>query len=462
MDPVLLQNDVLPLPDERQRDVQEWMFRSGIPVLPYSDGIPRFSSGTMVLPTRQIRALYSAARSVGRMYDELRAIIMDRPHLLKEYFSLTPMQEALWYTSGGQWRGIARADLFMTDEGTILAAELNSDTPSGMDEAFLLGQFARERSAHYHDPNIHLPHAFHTVIEHALRSVRRPAGAERPSVGIIYPTDIPEDMGLLTLYRLWLEESGYSVTFGAPRNLRKNPEGRVSLFGTEIDILIRHYKTDWWCEQISPWKGTQASADILPLVSPYQEIIAPMIDGHLAVVNPFGCILTQNKLTLAFFHEHRSLFSAETQKQIAAHIPVTLRLSRIDPQVLLDEQQEWVLKSNYGCEGAEVIIGRATERSVWEASVREAVPEYWIAQRYFSAVHHDEGIDNFGVYLAGNEPCGLYLRRDAGMTTAASGVVPVLERTHRAETHPPAAPRMSRGPRIDAVTEDLLDAYLSD
>jgi glutathionylspermidine synthase len=458
----VLHTEIVPGKEDQQTAIREWMFRTGIPVLPYSNGLPRYSPDAKILPTRQVRALYSAARSVGKAYDELSTIIANHPEFLKEYFSLTPLQEALWYTSSGMWRGISRADLFLTEDGSILAAELNSDTPSGMDEAFLLGQYAKEFSGHYHDPNAHLPKAFLTVIGHAMRSVRRPAHAGTPTIGIVYPTDIPEDMGLLHLYRRWLEQHGYDVTFGSPRNLRKNEEGRVTLYGNEIDVLLRHYKTDWWCEQISPWKGTQASADILPLVSPFHEIIEPMIDGHLAVVNPFGCILTQNKLTLAFFHEHRSLFSAETQKMIDAHIPFTVRLSQCDPQLLLTHKNDWVLKSNYGCEGAEVIIGCATEQTVWEASVNEAAAEYWIAQRYFHAAQQDGAVDNFGVFLAGSEPCGIYLRRDTGMTTAASGVVPVLERTLLAETHRTLGTGQSTAMRIDPAVERLLEAYTPD
>ena len=165
---------------------------------------------------------------------------------------------------------------------------------------------------------------------------------------------------MLVLYQSWLQEAGFTVVLGAPSNLERGENGRASLFGTDIDVLIRHYKTDWWCERVNVWKDARQIPDAKPMLRELQNVIEPMAGGLLAVVNPFGAVVTQNKLSLAFFHEMIDLFSGESQEIIRRYIPETKRLSSFGSGVLEREKDEWVLKSDYGCEGSEVIVGRIT------------------------------------------------------------------------------------------------------
>ena len=102
------------------------------------------------------------------------------------------------------------------------------------------------------------------------------------------------------------------------------------------------------------------------LFSLLKDIIDSAINGKLAIVYPFGTIVTQNKLSLAFFHENLHLFTQETQEIILRFIPFTKRLSQIDPSLILENKDLWVLKSDYGCEGAEVIIGKLTPLDEWK------------------------------------------------------------------------------------------------
>jgi glutathionylspermidine synthase len=379
-----------------------------------------------------MRALKNAARAVWSIYEELRTILIRDDSHLVEFFSLSEIQRMLWYASAGRWHGLARADLFCTSDGNISVAELNSDTPSGFDEAYLLGLFAEERLPGLVNPNRDLPEAFVGVIRAALdRLVDYPV---TPTVGLIYPTDIPEDMGMIVLFRRWLEKAGYRVVLGSPSNLAKNMRGRATVFGTEIDVLLRHYKTDWWGERRRVWKDDREYPDPLPLVRELGSIIEPILEGKLEVVNPFGAIVSQNKLSLAFFHERIDLFSVDAQRNIRRHIPFTRRLTGRDYASLEREKDDWVLKSDYGCEGAEVVIGRLVEAGVWKNALALAIPERWIAQRFFEAeVEHDGTTENYGVYLAGGNPCGVYLRVTQGLTTAASSIAPVMERPPLAE-----------------------------
>ena len=128
------------------------------------------------------------------------------PSHLTGFFSLTHLQQMLWYSSGSLWHGIARADIFCTTDGSLAVAEVNSDTPSGVDEAFLLGEFAEPRFPGFRNPSSRLREAFLSLINRGYRELR--SHSALPTVAIIYPTDIPEDQGMITLYRPGLKMPG--------------------------------------------------------------------------------------------------------------------------------------------------------------------------------------------------------------------------------------------------------------
>ena len=107
---------------------------------------------------------------------------------------------------------------------------------------------------------------------------------------------------------------------------------------------------------------------------------------------------------------------------VRAHLPVTLRLEAADRARLAAEQADWVLKSDYGCEGEEVIIGRQVPASEWRACLDQALPRRWIAQRYFQARQDAAGeIVNHGVYLVAGAPPGCTPGCPAGRPTSAPG-----------------------------------------
>lgn len=439
-------------------ELRSWLLDRGVPSLPYTLGKARLRSLPCFVPSRRMKALRNAASAVCRAYDDLSDILARDPSHLTEFFSLTPLQKMLWYSSGSLWHGIARADIFCTTDGSLAVAEVNSDTPSGVDEAILLGQFAGSRFPGFLDPNRHFREAFLAVVNRAYNGLRSPSDV--PAVALIYPTDIPEDQGMLILYQSWLEEAGFTVVAGSPSNLERRENGRASLFGTEIDVLIRHYKTDWWCERVNVWKDARQIPDAAPILRELQNVIEPMVGGLLAVVNPFGAVVIQNKLSLAFFHERIDLFREDSQETIRRFIPATKRLSSFEDGVLEREKDAWVLKSDYGCEGSEVIAGQTTGAEAWKNALQLAVPAHWIAQRYFEAERQDGGLtENYGVYLAGGTPAGLYVRLSGGVTGSTAVVAPALERPPLAGAESHAVPAAADRSICNHRVRDLIRAY---
>jgi hypothetical protein len=96
---------------------------------------------------------------------------------------------------------------------------------------------------------------------------------------------------------------------------------------------------------------------------------------------------------------------------------VTRRLEAIHVEQLLAQKDEWVLKSDYGAEGDEVVIGKLVTAEVWKDSLAHARPGRWIVQRWFRAKEGPRGeIVNYGVFVLGGEAAGLYARVQVGAT----------------------------------------------
>lgn len=400
---------------------------SGVLSDPWLDGEPRFRPEPIIVEAGLAQELYRASEEVASVYNEMCLIVADEPRLLDDFFMMTPFQKAMWTASQPHWHGIARADVFVTDDG-LAFTEINCDTPTGEAEAVVLGALASESLAandrDLRDPNRDLEARFVELID---TLAARELEADAPSaIGLVYPTEFTEDLSLVRLYKRWFESRGREVVLGSPYNLASDERG-VLLFDSPVGVVLRHYKTDWWGERSSVWDD-DVVADAEPLVAPMQALLTGMAAGRATVVNPFGAVLPQNKRSMAFFWEHIHRFSPRSQAIIQRYIPVTSRLEQVHQEQLLAQREEWVLKSDYGAEGDEVIVGRHVTDGTWRAALEHAATGRWVAQRYFQAKPLDDAgsIVNHGVFLIAGEACGLYARAQVGPTDDRALSAPVL------------------------------------
>jgi len=383
---------------------------------PWLDGQPRFATSAMTLAERDWRAVARAAEAMAQIHDELVRLVVKDQGLFDAYFKLGPVGKAMWECAAPRWHGIARADMFLTAGGPAFC-ELNSDTPSGQAEAVTLSHMFADCPGR--DPNQELEARFGAYVGHAARGLGK--GLADLTVGILYPTEFTEDLGLVLLYERWLVARGARVVLGAPFNLRPSLDGRVALLGQPCDVFVRHYKTDWWAEREPAWLSQAPFPDSAPLTQALALLLSAEMDGKIAVLNPFGAIIAQNKRGLALMWEERKRFSPEGQAAIERYLPPSFRLETQSLPSLRQAREAWVLKSDYGCEGEETIVGRAATQTNWEEALAAAVPGRWIVQRCFEPARDTSGCEcNLGVYLIAGAACGLYARRSVGPTDAGA------------------------------------------
>ena len=384
------------------------------------DGAPRFRLQGVVLPPSLARALRLAVERIGAVYQELIDLTWDHPDWLDTYFHLTPYQKLMWFSAQGRWHGISRADLFMCTDGRVQCCEVNSDTPSGEAEAVLLNRLLGPYHDAVQDPNRGLPGRFWRML------VASHGGCPPRTVGIVYPTELSEDLSMIAIYQQWLEARGCRVILGSPYNLHADGGG-VGLFGERVDLIIRHYKTDWWGEREVAWRDAAPYPDPDPLDGPLRLLLEAEYAGRVTVVNPFGAVLSQNKLSLAFMWEEQHRFSVPAQRWIRRYIPPTYRLTQMSAANLLTQRQEWVLKSAYGCEGEETICGPFVSATDWQETLVNTIPHLWVCQRFFHVAPEPHGsFPNYGVYLVGGRSAGMYTRLSATATDEHAVTAPTF------------------------------------
>lgn len=396
---------------------------------PWLGGRERFRLQPVMLSQSLADELAQTAECVGAIYHEVSEVVLDHPELLDEFFGLTPFQKMMWLASGGRWHGIARVDLFLCTDGRIRACEMNSDTPSGEAEAVLLNQLLHPYFPDAIDPNTEFAEDFRQMLI-ASHQARTDGDVEPRNVGIIYPTDLPEDLSMMAIYKRWLEERGCRVVFGSPFNLGLDAERRVTVMGEAVEMIVRHYKTDWWSERELIWANQADFADPDPLDRELLLLLQAENEGRVTVVNPFGAVVTQNKLAMALMWERKDLFSAECRGWIDAYIPETRRITSLDAQQL--RREDWVLKSDYGCEGDSVVCGAFVKPQDWQLALATLIPKHWVAQRFFEVAPIDDGeeadalLPNYGVYLLGGSAAGFFTRLSKKATDYTAVTAPTF------------------------------------
>ncbi len=390
---------------------------------PWVDGAPRFRMTPIAIDRATQRELYAAAEGVASVHAEAASLCARDPALVTRFFDLPPSYELMWGMSAPHWHGIARADVFLTASGPQVC-ELNSDTPSGEPEAVALNRVVDGAGASgFDDPNCRLGDRVFAMVR-AFLPIGHPL-----TVGIIYPTEMTDDLSVISLYARWFESRGVRVVLGSPFNLRPDGRGGVALFGVSCSVIWRHYKTDWWGERRTIWRSESPYTDAAPLSQPLELLAGAIARGRCVVVNPFGAVLTQNKRMMALLWEEIDRLSEPARRVVRRYLPYTARLEALAVPRLREEQALWVLKSDYGCEGEEVVIGAETTPAAWADALADALPTRWIAQRRFQPFRDRAGQSiNYGVYLVGGCAAGLFTRLQSGGTDRRATCAPTIVR----------------------------------
>lgn len=391
---------------------------------PWLDGQLRIDLEPVVITPNTAGALAEAACVVLMMLDEAIPQLIHRPELLGA-LGFDPSLAAVASLDAPRWLAFARVDVFEVEHGLPQVCEVNCDTPTGLAETTELNRISMAGQQDLLNPSAGLERRWTDMVKAAA-----PASAgDSPCIGLVDPTEMTEDLGHIRLITRWLQNAGMRVVRGSPFNLTASSEKRLKLLGEPIDVLVRHYKTDWWARRRPMWINEAPPPSAEPLYEQLSAVAQALEAGTLGVVNPFGSAMAQSKRALALPWEAPDLFKAGTLESVVRYLPESRWLESLPHSRLLAEREDWVLKGDFGCEGDEVILGRDTDDKSWAEALTQAAPGRWLVQRaFFPRRDHGGRVYNHGIYMIGGRPSGIYTRRSLGATNRSALGCPTLIR----------------------------------
>jgi len=121
-------------------------------------------------------------------------------------------------------------------------------------------------------------------------------------------------------------------------------------------------------------------------------VVRAVLDGAVCMVNPFRCKILHKKASLAVLSDERnaSLFTAEEQEAIEAHIPWTCRVEERQARYrgqtidlipyIFEHRENFVLKPNDEYGGKGIVLGWQTDSTSWAQAIQAALTEPYIVQ----------------------------------------------------------------------------------
>ncbi|WP_438028438.1 hypothetical protein [Sorangium sp. So ce233] len=277
----------------------------------------------------------------------------------------------------GPYLTVGRLDMLVT-EGGFSFIELNADSPAGITDQLLIEQtlmdlphMARFRGR----PGLRTP-APHRGLIRALREGYAAWGGRepRPTIAIVDWAAVDTAAEFKVLADL-LSADGHRTMILDPDQLEYDGV-RLSAGGEPIDLVYRRVIT----QELIGRRGVDH-----PLVRAYRDRAA-----HVA--NSFRTKPLNKKAAFAVLSdpEFSGLFSPEQRAAIAAHVPWTRRVKAgrtewkgrdVDlVELVLGEQESFVLKPNDEYGGKGVLLGWQTPTQAWREAVLDAEAQRAIVQ----------------------------------------------------------------------------------
>jgi hypothetical protein len=274
----------------------------------------------------------------------------------------------------------SRLDAFLLPE-SLHFAEYNAESPAGIgytqrlcelfDATAVMGRFRGQRQVRFHKP-------IDTLLAALMTSYQEWGGtAKPPTMAIVDWREVPTWTEFEILRDAFVA-AGVPTIVCDPREL-VFANGALTAQGTRIDLVYRRVLVN----------------DILAKPVECRALVDACAARAVCMANSFRCKLAHKKAFFAVLTDpaHASLFSADEQAVIHAHIPWTRVLDDVETVKgdwrgdLLDLARAWrehlVLKPNDEYGGKGVNLGWEMTEGQWDAALESALDDpygTWIVQ----------------------------------------------------------------------------------
>ncbi len=197
----------------------------------------------------------------------------------------------------------------------------------------------------------------------------------QPRIAILDWHDVPT-YSEFVLMAEFLRGHGFECVIADPREAEFRA-GQLYLSGVAVDLIYKRVLIHELIER--------GGMD--------QPVVQAVRAHAVCMVNPFQCKILHKKMSLAVLSDerNRSLFSAEEQEAIAAHIPWTRRVQdrrteqggrTIDLLPFAEQHREQlVLKPNDDYGGRGIVLGWEASAEQWKQALQDALLEPFVLQQ---------------------------------------------------------------------------------
>ena len=391
-----------------------------------------------ILPRARYETIKRAAETLAGAFEKI-AVAALRDDALLNLLAVTPAEAEAARIEPGYSRLCvsSRLDAQVNAE-SFQFLEYNAETPAGVGDQMQLEKilFRLPPMKDFLKTNSHWsPQPHCALLDSMLRAYREWGGdKDRPRIAIVDWDGVPTRSEFRVL-RDYFAAEGYPTLIADPHDLEYNG-AYLSVSGFRIDIV---YKRVVIHEFLSEFGLDH------PLVKAYR-------DRRVCMANSFRTKLAHKKSAFAILSDsaYDYLFDAAELEAARKHIPWTrcMKPSRVvfhgsecDLETLiLNEQEQFVLKPNDDYGGHGVVIGWEKTKQEWQEAVKAAWQQSYIVQErvplektsipaYSDHAYVDELFMDFNPFLFQNEVEGALIRLSASSLlnmTAGGGQTALL------------------------------------
>jgi hypothetical protein len=327
----------------------------------------------------QYRALQVAIHAVMPAFQKMHDAAMTDAGF-RAQFRLNEWEEELIQVDPGfdTPSPTSRMDTFFDEEETLWLCEYNAETPAAiaytdvMTEVYYGLPVMREFSKHYEMRPLF---GRHLMLHALIDCYRQWGGRERPCVAILDWKEVPTYSEFI-LFHDYFELQGYDCVIADPREVTYE-NGRLVADGKQIHLIYKRVLISELVER--------GGLD--------HPVVRAVRDHAVCMVNPFRSKILHKKASLAVLSDETNahFFTADERAAIERYIPWTRVLEerhtvyegkRVDLlPFLAKNKDEFVIKPNDEYGGKGVVLGWETASDEWEAVLKTALIEPFIAQK---------------------------------------------------------------------------------
>jgi glutathionylspermidine synthase len=369
----------------------------------YAKNIEYIGLDYLTLDRNKYKELIRASEKISKLMHKTQGLIYDNLDYFADILCIEDLKSLVRYKYTEEFLFIGRMDWALDNYGNLKLLEINSETPAGILESIWVKDIiSEELNIKLENPNEKLANKiaaqFYRIIEDysKVKAVK--------TIGILSSTYY-EDWYTAKAVLKALEGQPYEFVQGSIYDCKVAENGKLSLYGKELDAVYRYYPLDWFDKED---------------MSDVKEALLKTLS-----INPVQTIISQSKAFFAVIFEllKQGYYSDEEAEIIKMYIPKTT----FDVEDL--QSYDYIVKPLLSREGGGVTLAcdlkeMPDEENIYQERVQTLSLDYWTHSNIKST--RETLYPIIGTYITGTEFAGIYTRLGKFITDSACVYAPVF------------------------------------